>query len=261
MRNEHTMQKDLNAIIKTNLIKETKTHNSEGHHGLDNSLVVDYAHDKSINNNKDAEVRTMKTSRLHLRNLLLPLTVVAMLFSVACDYAATTAPESAKTSVVSAETKSLSNVKFARWSTKTMEKLRAPALFKGDEPGSDTDKVSSKKGGTVGSDDETFGNTVYFEPYSFDEKKQKITVRATCMDNDNPCAAEIEFLPSQTFNKAVLITLSYEALGYTGDPYELEIYWLQEDGSGGVITEFTIDEEAGTVSFWIDHFTRYGWAY
>jgi len=208
------------------------------------------------------DINILKPSRLNLRNLLLPLTVVAMLLFVSCDYAATTAPDSAKTSAsVSAETKSLSNVKFAKWSTKTMAKLRAPALFKGDEPGSDTDKVSSKKGGTVGSEDETFGNTVYFEPYSFDEKKQKITVRATCMDNDNPCAAEIEFLPSQEFNKDVYITLSYEALGYTGDPYELEIYWLQEDGSGGLITEFTIDEEEGTVSFWIDHFTRYGWAY
>jgi len=211
--------------------------------------------------NKDAEVLTMRHSRLRLRNLLLPLTVVAMLLSVACDYAATTAPESAKTSAsVTAETKSLSNVKFAKWSTETMAKLRAPALFKGDEPGSDTDKISSKKGGEVGGE-ETFDNTVYFEPYSFDDKKQKITVRATCMDNDNPCAAEIEFLPSQEFNKDVLITLSYEALGYTGDPYELEIYWLQEDGSGGVIEEFTINEEDGTVSFWIDHFTRYGWAY
>ena len=213
-----------------------------------------------LTTNKDAEVQTMRHSRLRLRNLLLPLTVIAMLFSVACDYAATTAPEKANSTTVAAETKSLSNVKFARWSTETMEKLNAQ-LFKGDDPGSDTDKIKSKKGGTVGSEDETFGNTVYFEPYSFDEKKQKITVRATCMDNDNPCAAEIEFLPSQQFNKDVYITLSYEALGYTGDPYELEIYWLQEDGSGGVIEEFTVNEEDGTVSFWIDHFTRYGWAF
>ena len=202
----------------------------------------------------------MKTSRLHLRNLLLPLTVVAMLFSVGCDYATTTAPESAKVSAKVTETKSLDNVKFAKWSTATMAKLTS-SLNKGEDPGTDTDKVSSKKGGTVGSEKETFGNTVEFEPYSFDEKKQKITVRATCMDNDNPCAAEIEFLPSQEFNKDVYITLSYEALGYTGDPYELEIYWLQEDGSGGVIAEYTVDEEAGTVSFWINHFTRYGWAY
>ena len=196
-----------------------------------------------------------KTSRL-----LLPLMAVALLFSVACDYAGTTAPDAAKASAPTGEVKSLSDVNFAKWSPATMDKMIAQ-LNKGEEPGSDTDKIKSKKGGTVGSEDETFGNTVYFEPYSFDEKKQKITVAATCMDNDNPCAAEIEFLPSQTFNKDVYITLSYEALGYTGDPYELVIYWLQEDGSGGIITEFEIDEEEGTVSFWIDHFTRYGWAY
>ena len=215
---------------------------------------------KSTSKIKDAEVLTMRHSRLRLRNLLLPLTVVAMLFSVACDYAATTAPDSAKTSASVTADKSIANIKFRTWSPAVMEKLRAPALLKGDEPGSETEKISSKKGGEVGGE-ETFDNTVYFEPYSFDDKKQKITVRATCMDNDNPCAAEIEFLPSQKFKKDVLITLSYEALGYTGDPYELEIYWLQEDGSGGVIAEYTVDEEAGTVSFYINHFTRYGWAY
>ena len=215
------------------------------------------------NNNKDAEDKTMNRSRRNLRNLLLPLMAVALLFSVACDYAATTAPDAPKASAqVTAEARPLTDVNFLRWSPATMEKLKHQLNKDGDDDdaGSETEKIKAKKGGTVGGDD-TFDNTVYFEPYSFDEKKQRITVRATCMDNDNPCAAEIEFLPSQKFNKDVLITLSYEALGFTGDPYELEIYWLQEDGSGGLITEYTVDEEEGTVSFWIDHFTRYGWAY
>ncbi len=202
----------------------------------------------------------LKKSRLHLRNLLLPLTVITMMLTVACDYAATTAPESSKVTA-KVETKSLSNVKFAKWSTETMAKFNS-TLFKDEnsDPGSQTKKINAKKGGKVGGK-KTFGNKVKFPPYAFDDKKQKITVRATCMDNDNPCAAEIEFLPSQKFNKDVEITLSYEALGYTGDPYALEIYWLQEDGSGGIIAEFTVDEEEGTVSFFIDHFTRYGWAY
>ena len=218
--------------------------------------MLGYTNYNMLKTNKtEVNLMNSKTSRL-----LLPLMAVALLFSVACDYAGTTAPDAAKASAPEAgEVNSLSDVNFAKWSPATMDKMIAQ-LNKGQDPGTKTKKIKAKKGGKVGGK-RTFGNYVYFEPYSFDDKKQKITVRATCMDNDNPCAAEIEFLPSQKFNKDVHITLSYEALGYTGDPYELVIYWLQEDGSGGIVTEFEVDEEAGTVSFWIDHFTRYGWAY
>ena len=214
---------------------------------------------------KDFNINTKNQKMRRVLSLNLGLLIITslLLFSIACDYAATTAPESAKASASITADKSIADIKFRTWSPATMEKLRAPALYKDDdddENGSETKKIKAKKGGTVGGDD-TFDNTVEFPPYAFEKKKQRITVRATCMDNDNPCAAEIEFLPSQKFLKDVLITLSFEALGYEGDPYALEIYWLQEDGSGGLITEFTVDEDEGTVSFYIDHFTRYGWAY
>ncbi|TFB12700.1 hypothetical protein E3V33_04670 [Candidatus Marinimicrobia bacterium MT.SAG.4] len=197
----------------------------------------------------------MKTSRLHLRNLLLPITVVAMLFSVACDYAATTAPESAKTStsVLGAAT-SLEGLNFLKWSPKSMEKLTA--LNKSTIA---TKTITVVAGGTVGGQ-KTFGNTVEIPAGALDDNT-KISVQVTCMDGQNPCSAEVEFLPSQTFNTDVKITLDYDALGFEGDPYLIEIYFILEDGTGGEVVTYTVDEVNKTLVFYIDHFTRYGWVF
>jgi len=225
------------------------------------------------------DINIIDTKKFRFRNLLPSLMAVVLLFSVACDYAATTAPESAKASAsVAGEATSLAGVKFLPWSPAVMERLRPSVLNKNGsdsgllskiikankggkgKQGTDFKNITSKKGGEIGGK-KTFGNKVKFPPKAFHGKNQRITVRATCMDDKNPCSAEIEFLPSQKFLKDVEITLSYEALGYEGDPYLLEVYWLQEDGTGGIITEITVDEEEGTVSFYADHFTRYGWSY
>ena len=206
-----------------------------------------------------------------MRDLLRLQIMVFLLFSVACDNAATTAPESPKASAsIAGKAMSLADVRFRTWRPSVMEKLRPSSSIKDDgdprlptkggRKATDTKNVTARKGGKVGGV-KTFGNMVKFPPGAIDEKKQKITVKATCMGKKNPCSAEIEFLPSQTFLKDVEITLSYRALGYEGDPYELEISWLQEDGTGGIVTEFTVDEKEGTVSFYVDHFTRYGWSY
>ena len=223
VRNEHTMQNDSNIL-------------------------------KSINK-KDAGVRTMKTSRLHLRNLLLPLTVVTMLLSVAWDYAATTAPESAKASVsATGAATSLEGVNFLKWSPKSMEKLTA--LNKSNVAAK---TITVSAGGSVGGT-KTFGNTVEIPAGAVDENTT-ISVQVTCMDGQNPCSAEVEFLPSMTFNTDVKITLDYDALGFEGDPYLIEIYWIQEDGSGGEVVTYTVNESEKTLVFYINHFTRYGWAY
>ena len=55
--------------------------------------------------------------------------------------------------------------------------------------------------------------------------------------------------------------MHYGALGFDGDPYMIEIYWIQEDGTGGEVTTYTVDEEEKTIVFYVSHFTRYGWAY
>ena len=197
----------------------------------------------------------MRHSRLKFKNLLLPLMAVVLLFSVACDYAATTAPESAKASAsVAGKAKSLEGVNFLRWSPKTFEMMTA--LNKSNVAAK---TITVTAGGTVGGN-KTFGNTVEIPAGALDENTT-ISVQVTCMDNKNPCSAEVEFLPSTTFNVEVKVTMNYDALGFDGDPYMIEIYWLQDDGTGGEINNYVVNEAEKTIVFYIDHFTRYGWAY
>ena len=197
----------------------------------------------------------MRHSRLHFRNLLLPLTVVAMLLSVACDYAATTAPESAKTSATLAGTAtSLEGVNFLKWSPKTMAKF---STLNKSNVAAKTITVSA--GGSVGGT-KTFGNTVEIPAGAVDDNTT-ISVQVTCMDGKNPCSAEVEFLPDITFNTDVKVTLNYDALGFDGDPYLIQVYFILDDGTGGEIVEYTVNESEKTLVFYINHFTRYGWAY
>jgi len=50
VRIEHTMQKDLSAILKTNQLIEDQTSLSESNHRLLSEIVLHYAYDKSFNN-------------------------------------------------------------------------------------------------------------------------------------------------------------------------------------------------------------------
>ncbi|MCH7618684.1 MAG: hypothetical protein IH880_02795 [Candidatus Marinimicrobia bacterium] len=197
----------------------------------------------------------MRHSRLKLGNLLLPIVAVVLLFSVSCDYAATTAPESAKASAsVAGAAKSLEGVNFLRWSPETFEKMTSLNKSNVAEK-----TITVSAGGTVGGN-KTFGNTVEIPAGALDDNTT-ISVQVTCMDNKNPCSAEVEFLPSTTFNVDVKVTMNYDALGFDGDPYLIEIYWLQDDGTGGEINNHVVNENEKTIVFYIDHFTRYGWAY
>jgi len=201
------------------------------------------------------DINILKTSKLKFGNLLLPVMAVVLLFSVACDYAATTAPESAKASAsVAGKAKSLEGVNFLRWSPKTFELMTA--LNKSNVAAK---TITVSAGGSVGGN-KTFGNTVEIPAGALDENTT-ISVQVTCMDNQNPCSAEVEFLPSTTFNVDVKVTMNYDALGFDGDPYLIEIYWLQDDGTGGEINNHVVNEVEKTIVFYIDHFTRYGWAY
>ncbi len=187
--------------------------------------------------------------------VLLPLIAVALLFSVACDYAATTAPDALKASApIAGEARSLSDVNFLKWSPaawKQMTSLNSSTVA--------AKTITVTAGGTVGGN-KTFGNIVEIPAGAVDDNT-KISVEVTCMDNQNPCSAEVEFLPSMTFNTEVKVTLNYGALGFDGDPYMIEIYWIQEDGTGGEITTHVVDESNQTIVFYVNHFTRYGWAF
>jgi len=193
--------------------------------------------------------------KARMSGLLLPIMAVALLFSAACDYAATTAPDAPNASApITGEARSLSDVNFLKWSPaawKQMTSLNASTVA--------AKTITVTAGGTVGGN-KTFGNTVEIPAGAVDDNT-KISVEVTCMDNQNPCSAEVEFLPSMTFNTEVKVTLNYGALGFDGDPYLIEIYYILEDGTGGEITTYTVDESLQTIVFYVNHFTRYGWAY
>ncbi|TFB12391.1 hypothetical protein E3V55_00555 [Candidatus Marinimicrobia bacterium MT.SAG.3] len=124
---------------------------------------------------------------------------------------------------------------------------------------STTKTITVQAGGTVGGSN-TFGNKVEIPAGAVDDNT-KISVSVTCMDGQIPCSAEVEFLPSMVFNTDVKITLDYDALGFDGDPYLIEIYFIHDDGTGGEVVTYTVNEAEKTLVFYINHFTRYGWAY
>ena len=77
---------------------------------------------------------------------------------------------------------------------------------------------------------------------------------------ESPCGASVDFLPSQEFNADIYVTLSWEALNFDGDADELEIFWYNESTNLWVLVPNpVINYDEGTVSVWIDHFTRYAW--
>jgi len=78
--------------------------------------------------------------------------------------------------------------------------------------------------------------------------------------SDSPCGALVDFLPSQQFEADVYVTLSWEALDFEGNPDDLDIYWYNEETNLWVLVPNpVINWDDGTVSVYIDHFTRYAW--
>ena len=120
--------------------------------------------------------------------------------------------------------------------------------------------IKREKGGKVGGRS-TFGNKVRIPKKAFPERKRLIRVEIACMDEDGvPCGAEVDFLPNQTFDKDVKITLSWKYLDFDGDPEDLNVYWYK-DGTWVLVPDPEIDFRKKTVSVWVDHFTRFGWGF
>ncbi len=75
------------------------------------------------------------------------------------------------------------------------------------------------------------------------------------------CNAAVDFLPGQQFQQPVYVTLSYASLNFQGDPEDLDVYWYDEDTDTWIlVSDSDLDEQAQTISVYVDHFTRFGWA-
>lgn len=145
-------------------------------------------------------------------------------------------------------------INWISWKPEISEQLKAL-----NKAGFARERIAYDVGGTVGGDD-TFGNSVYIPAYAL-SKDQWISVAMACMDGKNPCSAEVEFGPSQSFSIDVAITLSYGELDFQGSPNLLKVYWIDEDtGLWVELDDAELDKSNKTISANVGHFSRYAWA-
>ncbi|MCH7819372.1 MAG: hypothetical protein IIB40_07405 [Candidatus Marinimicrobia bacterium] len=231
-------------------------------------------------------------NKSNLIKLLLPFTAMILLFSVACDYTPSTAPEAP----IAANVVSADEISWVSWKPEVVERVRAQqfsSLFKlgerCDENQSSDDYdcrvIDRKKGGTVGNGRLTSLNKVKIPANALHNKgkfgvgkEANVSVELISpKDEDLSFFLGVEFTVYRSlgkksgtafdhyvFRKDVRITLSYAQLDLDGveDPTTLSIYWQDSVGEGWVLLEdLDFNPRRKTVSFWVDHFTRYGWAY
>ena len=219
--------------------------------------------------------------RTNLIKLLLPFTVMLLLFSVACDYSGITAPEAdISANVVTAN--AASEINWVSWKPEIVERIRAAkhsSLLKGercvedqDTDGYDCRVIKRKEGGTVGNNKLTLGNKVKIPRKALQKKDKKAEISVELIfddDDDDNYNGEVEFRVNDdhyTFDKDVKITLSYKYLDLDDDfdPTGLKIWWYEdneEEGEWISLENLEFNTNRKTVSFWVDHFTRYGWAF
>lgn len=146
-------------------------------------------------------------------------------------------------------------INWVSWEQEIVKKISALA-----KQGTESKWIYPDVWGTVGGE-KTFGNMVEFPPGAVAEE-QYITVDVVCVDENEQCGAGVDFLPSQQFLLDVKVTLSWGYLDYDGDPSDLKIYWRDDDTELWIlIPDPEIDLESKTSSFYIDHFTRFGWGF
>lgn len=108
-------------------------------------------------------------------------------------------------------------------------------------------------GGVVGGS-ETFGNYVYIPANTFNETT---TFTVTAADED---FSWVEFGPSMEFNGNVVVTLDFSRFGLTQkEAKKLKVYYYNEEkGKWEKVSGPYIYTET-SVTFYTDHFSRYGW--
>jgi len=191
--------------------------------------------------------------RIVLLGLLLSL--CGLVFLLSCSENSLTQPNLDREANVSAE-----EVQWIKWKPKVAQKIKADlaaGLAKNV-----VEKISRAEGGVVGGE-QSYGISVTIPPYAFPEKERTIIAHIVCWGNGGDGAnAGVDFLPSQTFDRDVKITVSFDNLTLPEDVSltDVDIYWFNEDTDlWELIPDPQVDFENQTVSVYIDHFTRFGW--
>ncbi|MCF7826772.1 MAG: hypothetical protein K9N29_08985 [Candidatus Marinimicrobia bacterium] len=128
--------------------------------------------------------------------------------------------------------------------------------------GFESKKIFSRMGGQVGGA-KTFMNMVDVPEDAFEERSLDISVQVLHMNRFGQTAAGVEFLPSRHYDAGLIITLNWGFLDVAGDDWEslnLQPYFSEDQGQTWFpVQEYTVDSDAKTINFEIDHFTQYGW--
>lgn len=108
-------------------------------------------------------------------------------------------------------------------------------------------------GGTVGGA-ETFGNYVYIPANTFN---QTTTFTVTAADEE---FSWVEFGPSMEFNGNVVVTLDFSRFGLTKkEAKKHKVYYFNERKGKWVKVRGPYTYTETSVTFYTDHFSRYGW--
>lgn len=189
----------------------------------------------------------------HKRVTVMGIAAVMILGLIAlpsCDRTPITAPQEENISV--SQGIPADQINWVSWKPEVSKRMNALAKSSAGK------LITVNEGGTVGGA-ETFGNMAEFLAGAVAEDTY-ITLDVLCVDADEQCAAGVEFLPSMEFLMDITVTLSYEYLDYQGDPDDLKIYWSVDGGATWeLVDNSTVDSEAKTVDFGINHFTVFGW--
>ena len=113
--------------------------------------------------------------------------------------------------------------------------------------------LEPSSGGVVGGS-ETFGNYVYIPPYTFNETT---TFTVTAADEE---FSWVEFGPSMTFNGNVVVTLDFSRFGLTKkEAKKLKVWYYNENKGKWEKVKGPYYYSETSVTFFTNHFSRYGW--
>ncbi|MBU0712844.1 hypothetical protein KJ762_12765 [bacterium] len=167
-------------------------------------------------------------------------------------------------------------ITWAQWNPDVLAALKEnsqPVLSKkdgnawGQSKNTESKLIRRESGGKVGSNGQTCNNFVVIPAKALIPDEEIITVTVLEMaDNKTQAAPGVDFLPSMKFEKNVTITLSWECLDVDQKkPWkklDLLVYFSEDGGNEWFpVEDFNVSNGDKTISFEIDHFTRYAWGF
>ncbi len=212
------------------------------------------------------------------RTLLILTSLVASALILSCGNSTLTGVDTVNDQVLSigdSQGIPTDQISWINWNAEALEQLNSLA-----RKGHETKHIIADHGGHVGGG-KTFDNKVDIPANALLEDTD-VTVDVLCVENNQQCGAGVDFLPSMNFESNVEITLSFKYLNLDCDDdheddednddddgddndggcnINFDLFFSQDGGNlwypiGG---NYEVDYHKQTISFWVDHFTRFAW--